>query len=144
MEPGDYRILEKVQTAFFRIALWLEILFAGLVIVGIAVYLVQIVGFIRVIGTGGLSEYLTYLFDILIGIELIKALCMKDLDSLVEVLLFAVTRNLIIGHRSMTELLIGVLAIAVLFAIRKFLFHTGRKAAGENRKEHYCLHDENE
>ena len=57
-----------------------------------------------------------------IGIELIKVLVRKDLDSLVEVLLFTVTRHLIIEGGSITENLIGVLSIAILFFIRKFLF----------------------
>ena len=70
----------------------------------------------------GLSHYLISLFDIIIGIELIKVLVRKDLDSLVEVLLFTVTRHLIIEGGSITENLIGVLSIAILFFIRKFLF----------------------
>ena len=70
----------------------------------------------------GLSPYLIYLFDIIIGIELIKVLVRKDLDSMVEVLLFTVTRHLIVESGGITENLIGVVAIAILFFIRKYLF----------------------
>ena len=41
-----------------------------------------------------------------------------------EVLLFAIARQIIIEHGSPVNSLIGVIAIAILFATRKFLFMT--------------------
>ena len=43
-------------------------------------------------------------------------------DTVFEVLLFAIARQIIIDHSSALSSLIGVCAIAVLFATRKFLF----------------------
>ena len=62
------------------------------------------------------------MFNIIIGIELVKMLCRHDLDSVVEVLLFAVGRYMIIEHLPIHGTLIGVITIAILFIIRKFLF----------------------
>ena len=42
-------------------------------------------------------------------------LCRHDLDSVVEVLLFAVAREMVIYHMPIYQTLIGVVAIAVLF-----------------------------
>ena len=39
-----------------------------------------------------------------------------------EVLLFAIARQIIIDHSSPVNSLLGVIAIAILFATRKFLF----------------------
>ena len=61
------------------------------------------------------------MFDAIIGIELIKLLCKNDLFSMVEVLHFAATRHLFIDHLKPLDMLLGVAAIAVLFAVRKFL-----------------------
>ena len=62
------------------------------------------------------------MFNIVIGIELLKMFCRHDLDSVVEVLLFAVARQVIIEHTSMVDNLLCMLSVAILFCIRKFLF----------------------
>ena len=69
-----------------------------------------------------LITFLQYAINIVIAIEMIHVICKPSLDSVVEVLIIAVTRELIIKHFSMYETLIGILAIAVLFLIRKYLF----------------------
>jgi hypothetical protein len=43
-------------------------------------------------------------------------------DAVAEVLLFAIARQLVIGHNTAWEKLIGVIAIACVFAIRKYLY----------------------
>ncbi len=63
-----------------------------------------------------------YLFDAMIGVEVVKLLCKNDLYSMIEVLMFTVTRHLIIQQVTMVEILIGIVAIAGLFAVRKYLF----------------------
>ena len=62
------------------------------------------------------------MLDIIIGIELLKMLCRHDLDSVVEVLLFSVAREMIIEHMPIYFTLVGIIAISILFLIRKFLF----------------------
>lgn len=69
-----------------------------------------------------LADFIKKSFDLVIGVELLKMFCRHDIDSVVEVLLFAVARQIIIEHMPILETLIGVLAIAVLFAIRRYLF----------------------
>ena len=45
-------------------------------------------------------------------------------ESLVEVMFFVVARKMLIQSHAVWELLIGVGAIAGLFAVRKYLEHT--------------------
>ena len=73
-------------------------------------------------GNKELTDFFREMFNIIIGIELVKMLCRHDLDSVVEVLLFAVGRYMIIEHLPIHGTLIGVITIAILFIIRKFLF----------------------
>jgi hypothetical protein len=117
-----YRWLHNIQIFIFRCALWFEVVISLLIFVGCIVEISGSFKYILTIGHGGFDNYLQYLFDILIGLELIKMLSRQDLDSMVEVLLFAVARYLLIGHRPIQEFLVGVVAIAGLFGIRKFLF----------------------
>lgn len=113
----------KAQVLVFHLALAFEILLAFVVIAAILISLVGIPGdLMDLYKNGGFNDFLKSIFDIIIGIELLKMLCRHDLDSVVEVLLFAVARGMIIEHMPITETLIGVIAIAVLFMIRKYLF----------------------
>ena len=118
-------MVERLHTCrkfiFFLLG-WLELLVSALIVVGILFYLSTVPRMMPDIAMGGFNDYLSVLFDILIALELVKLLCRNDLYSMVEILLFAVTRHIIIERLTIVETLVGVLAIAALFAIRKFLF----------------------
>lgn len=59
---------------------------------------------------------------IIIGIELIKMITSHTIDSVVDVMMLALARQMIIEHTTPTENLLTVLAVAVLFVVRKFLY----------------------
>lgn len=61
-------------------------------------------------------------FNLIIGVELIRMMYSHSPNTVFEVLLFAIARQIIIDHSSIWSSLVGVCAIAVLFATRKFLF----------------------
>lgn len=73
-------------------------------------------------GIDNFNNFLALAFNLVIGIEFIKMLCKHTPETVIEVLLFAIARQLIVEHTSTFENLAGILSIAVLFAIRKFLF----------------------
>ena len=62
-----------------------------------------------------------------IGIEFVKMLCTHTSETVIEILLFAISRQMIVEHLSATETILGVGAIAGLFAVRKYLFCTIHK-----------------
>ena len=124
--PEEYvhmaSLLHKTQSKCYYLMGTLELGISGLIIVGIALRLTGLPSELSIMAAEGMSGYLKYLYDILIAIELIKLLCRHDLSSMVEVLMFAVSRQVIIEHLKVWENLIAVCSIAALFAIRKFLF----------------------
>lgn len=67
-----------------------------------------------------------------IGVEFVKMLCTHTPGTVIEVLLFAISRQMIVGHVSGFEVLAGVAAIAGLFATHKFLY---AKSFGTEEKE---------
>ena len=71
------------------------------------------------------TTFLRSAFNVVIGIEFLKMLSRHNLSSVVEVLLFAISRQMIIEHTTPMENLLMVAAIAALFLIRKFLFIPG-------------------
>lgn len=68
------------------------------------------------------NEFLATALSLVIGVEFIKMLTKHTPETVIEVLMFAIARQLIVEHTSTFENLAGILGIAVLFAIRKFLF----------------------
>ena len=59
---------------------------------------------------------------IIIGIELIKMITSYTIDSVVDVMLLAIARQMIVEHTSPVENLIAELSIGILFVIRKYLY----------------------
>lgn len=68
------------------------------------------------------DDLLETCFNLIIGVELIRMMYYHSPSTVFEVLLFAIARQIIIDHSSIWTSLIGVCAIAVLFAIRKYLY----------------------
>ena len=72
-------------------------------------------------GVEALVKILDDAIILAIGAELIKMLCKHTPETVIEVLAFALARQLIVGHASSWENIMTVAAIAILFAIRRFL-----------------------
>lgn len=115
---------QKVQRFIFYVSQTFELLLAIIVIIALLIVLCEVPHlFSRLWNTTGqFNVFLENIFEMIIGIELLKMLCRHDLDSVVEVLLFAVARGLVIEHQPIYFTLLGIIAIAILFMIRKFLF----------------------
>ena len=73
--------------------------------------------------SGSLLNLLEYAAEIIIAVELIYVIIAQNLESIVEILMIAFTRELIIRNWEMWEILLGVAVIAGLFAVRKYLMH---------------------
>ena len=59
---------------------------------------------------------------IIIGIELIKMITSYTIDSVVDVMLLAIARQMVVEHTTPLENLLAVLSVGVLFVIRKYLY----------------------
>ncbi len=72
-----------------------------------------------------INDLLAQIFLLIIGIELVIMLSLHTPDTIVEVLLYAIARKLLLIPKdgAMTELLLGVIAIAGLFMVRKYLIN---------------------
>ncbi len=117
---------KKLQDKMFEISYLFELLIS--VIVGIAILLFSIRLGAELFDLGIYSKGVSALVPILddaiilaIGAELIKMLCKHTPETVIEVLAFALARQLIVGHAKSWENLITVVAIAALFAVRRFL-----------------------
>ncbi len=113
-------------------ASYAEIYVSALVLIGILLLSIDIFSDIIFIGNDilhgaahlSINEFLATAFELIIGIEFVKMLAKHTPSSAVEVLLYAIARQLISSHGSMVDALIGVVAIGILFGIRKYLSET--------------------
>lgn len=111
-----------------KIADMLETFIGILLAISIGILVVYLVGDIKSVITNHsnlevFNDYLATAFNLVIGIEFIKMLCKHTPETVIEVLLFAIARQLIVEHTSTMENLGGIIAIGILFATRKYLFY---------------------
>ena len=119
------RTNKKVQTA----VLWLETVFAVFVIISVIIGGVELFQYVRFILFAQppdiynmFRDMLGYLLLLVIGLELALMLIRHTPGSVIEVMFFAIARKILIYTTETYEFLIGVVALAGLFAIRRFLF----------------------
>ena len=92
-------------------------------------------------GTESYRHFLENALDLVIGIEFIKMLIKHTPGSVVEVLLFALSRHMVLEGGNAMENLLTVCAIALIFVIRKFLFIDSFEFLSEENKGQDWLSD---
>jgi len=110
--------LEKITNVF-------EIVIALLLLIVVAINVFEmilgLIGFQTIIFTMDFKEILAIAFNLVIGIEFTKMLCKHTPETVIDVLLFTIARQMVMSHERTIDMLVGVLAIAGLFVARKFL-----------------------
>lgn len=114
----------RFQRIIHLITTILEAALSIILVAGIILSAVHIPGYFKDIlsdSATGLEDLINYVALVIIVIELIYVLNLQNLKSIIEILMIAFTRELVIREWAMWQLLIGVLCIAGLFATSKFL-----------------------
>lgn len=122
----EERIKQLLRDQIAEAAGLLEVLLSGIVLVGLLMSIVPLIEWMPGLVVEGndveVYEFLTRALDIVIGIEFIKMLAKHSPGSVLEVLLYAIARNMIVGHEDAIQNLVSVAAIALIFIIRRFFF----------------------
>lgn len=107
----------------------LIIVFLGMMDLSRSVYQSYIVNFATPVEYSELNSFLAEGLLLVIGVELVVMLCLHVPGTLIEVLLFAIARKLILLPKTsgMIDLFLGILAIGIIFAIRKYLLNQEEK-----------------
>lgn len=120
-------IKKKILSKLYGISYYLEMFISLLLIVVIIFLSVKLV--INIFDINFMlsnEDVFTYFMEnamsLAVGVELIKMLCKHSASTVVEVLLFAIARQIIVSHSSVVNMVAGVLCIVALLATRKFLF----------------------
>ena len=117
------RMREKMLT----VAQGMEIVMAVVILAAIVIRAVLlVVGVVQQLGEDSMSfsidDFLSKVLLIIMGIEFVKMLMLHTYGAVIDVLLFAMARQMIVTHNGPEGTLISVLSVAVIFAIKKFLY----------------------
>ena len=117
---------KKLQDIMFEISYLFELFIAVIVGAAILIMAARLVVDMTSLdlffeGSSKLVAVLDDAIVLAIGAELIKMFCKHTPETVIEVLAFALARQLIVGHAEPWENLITVVAIAILFTVRRFL-----------------------
>lgn len=122
----EERVKRVFRDQIAEVAGLLEVILSGIVLIGLLFSVVPLVKWMPGLIVDGneveVYEFLTRALDIVIGIEFIKMLAKHSPGSVLEVLLYAIARHMIVGHEDAVQNLVSVLAIALIFIIRRFFF----------------------
>nr|WP_302599141.1 transporter [uncultured Cellulosilyticum sp.] len=121
---------ERLRFIVATMSSYMEILISVLLLVGIAVAGIDLlknlsemisVAFSETPASISIEQFLSSGLQLIIGVEFVKMIAKHTMGSTIEVLVYAIARKLVISHGGTADLLMGVIAIAILFFIKKYL-----------------------
>jgi hypothetical protein len=129
LEHEGGRKQKFILKKFSAVLHWFEVGLAALSVVFVILGVVYLLGEISHVNELIRQESLHKVFEdllsdillLVVGIELAIMLVRRTPESLVEVMFFVIARKMLIKTDEFYELLFGVVALAGLFAIRKYL-----------------------
>lgn len=115
-----------LQKAIFSVTNTLELFISGIVVLVITILSFRMLFHIpEMLWVGdldtALSGFLSSCLNLIIGVELVKMLVRHSMPTAIEVLVFAVARQMIVEHQTPLQALLSIMGLAALFAVRKFL-----------------------
>lgn len=137
---NDKHFNSKIDSILYKISRYLEILFAVIILLVIIASVVSLVGsifqnsFLNP-GDTDFNDFLSNALTLVVGVEFVKMLCQHTSETVLEVLMLAIARQMVVEHLNTTQTLIGVAAIAALFATRKYLLLKPEASAGADTSE---------
>lgn len=122
----NHKIRKRFNDGIYNVARYTEIMLSIVILVVIALAGLRLIMSISEVSIWDMdisffTEFLANALSLVVGVEFVKMLCRHSAQTVVEVLMFATARQMVVEHMAPTQTLIGVIAIAILFAIRKFL-----------------------
>ena len=122
----NHRIRKHFNEGIYNVARYTEIVLSIVILIVIALTGIRLIYTITEISVLDMdidffTEFLANALSLVVGVEFVKMLCRHSAQTVVEVLLFATARQMVVEHLNPTQTLIVIVGIAILFDIRKYL-----------------------
>jgi uncharacterized membrane protein (DUF373 family) len=103
-----------------------EFVMAIVVIVAVAIEITHLFPMLRDLtasgaGSGAYEEFLSFVLDIVIGVEFFRLLAAPDLKVVLEVMMFAMTRHMIVESTTAMENLLTIIGIGIIAYLQRYL-----------------------
>ena len=132
------RVIEKVLIVIETIiAIFSVLVLSGLLVEMIHHILSDPAAFMS--GEDAVSDYLHHMLTIVIGLEFVKLLMHLTPANILEVLIMAISRGIIVSHGTAVDNLLSIVCIVALFAAKRFLIPRAElhKGIDEEVQEHH-------
>ena len=116
----NHNIRKHFNELIYNTARYTEIVLSIVIIIVIALSGLRLI--LTTAGTSVMDMDTSFFTSFLSqALSLVKMLCRHSAQTVVEVLLFATARQMVVEHLDPVQTLIGIIGIAILFAVRKYL-----------------------
>ncbi|MBC8586700.1 hypothetical protein [Paratissierella segnis] len=106
----------------------LEMIITALIAIGVIIGLIDLFRYFPAIFVADAPEsyeifqsFLAYALVLIVGVELMLMIINHSTKAIMELILFVIARKMLIYSHTMKDLVLGTIAIAIVFAILKFL-----------------------
>lgn len=117
---------DRVRELMTAISILFELLVAVLLLVALFAALLGLVQSLSpaqlVRDPEAFSELLSMASMLVIGVEFVNMLCNHSMGAVIEIMLLAIARQMIVNHTSPLENLLAVLSVGLLYLFRKYLY----------------------
>lgn len=117
-----------LRERILNVTVMFEIFLALFIMAGVLAGVYDLFTYIKEIITAGVTDsyevfqnFLSHTLLLVVGVELVIMLILHTPAGIVEVLFFTIARKLLIESKSFFDVFMGIVAVAGLFAIRKYL-----------------------
>ncbi len=131
-----------IDENFKKIIHGIEVIIAVILMIGIVIGLTDLIKYLLEILKSPPSEsydlfqsFLGHALLLIVGAELISMILYHSNKSLLELLLFVIARKMLIYANTMADLVLGSIAIAIVFATLRYLIKSDRELSKEIKEK---------
>jgi hypothetical protein len=117
-----------LEDKFEKLTYFLEMIIAVLISLGIIIGIIDLIRFFPVIlyaepsqSYAIFQEFLGYSLVLIVGVELMLMIIKHSTKEVLNLILFVIARKMLIYSQSMLDLVLGTIAIAIVFVIIKLV-----------------------
>lgn len=68
-----------------------------------------------------MNEFLKHALLLIVGVELIAMIITRSHESILTLILFVIARKMLVYSQGLTDIIIGTVSVAIIFAVMKFI-----------------------
>lgn len=137
-------MFSRIKDVILKLSNWAEVIIAVLIMISVFILGGKLVFDMITTNPATLADdtmghFLEYCFNLVIGIEFIRMLLKHSVESVVEIVLFSVSREIIVERLTGLETLLIIAALLLIFVIRKYLMHTNTSRQQNTKQQEHIV-----